>query len=112
MLVHLHQYRDDDATDSVRSGGEVSPDRDDESYLGTDAPGEEWERTEYGGRTIQRRSVTRDGVTAVSLPSIDDREDSGLPGVTIQLRVDGGTEYVESAEVVEVTDADPDPSGG
>ena len=108
MLVHLRQYREDDATDSVRSGGDVDPDRDDEAYFGTDAPGEDWERTEYDGRTVQHRTVTRDGVTAVSLPSVDDRERSDLPGLTVQLRVGGGIEYVESAEVVEATDADPD----
>lgn len=107
MLVHLHQYREDDATESVRDDGEVAPDRDDESYFGTETPGEEWERTEVGGRTLQRRAVTRDGITAVSLPDLADRTGTDTPGTTIQLRVGGETEYVESAELVEVTDSDP-----
>ena len=108
MLVELHQYREADTTDSVRDDGDVSPDRDDEDYLGIDAPGEEWKRTQYGDRTIQYRAVTRDGVTDVSLPSLEDREPGDLPGLTIQLIVDGENEFIEAAEVIEVTDPDPE----
>ncbi|WP_224446991.1 hypothetical protein [Haloprofundus salilacus] len=107
MLVYLHQYRESDATETV--GGE-STDTDAESYFGEELDAtkdEDWESVEYGDRTVLRRALTFEGVTAVSVPRDVAEPDSGLPGETVQLRKDGDEEYVEDAVVVEVTDHNP-----
>jgi hypothetical protein len=106
MLVHLEQYHHDEADDAVRSEGDVSPDRDPESYFGTDdLEADEWERVTEDDETLLRRSMTLDEVTAVSVPQEESHED--LPGKTIQIRKGGGEEYVENAEIVEVQDRNP-----
>lgn len=106
MLVHLEQYDHDDVDDAVRSEGDVDPDRDQKEYFGEDDVGpEEWERVTEGGETLLRRSISKDGVTAVSVPQ--EESDDTLPGKTIQLRIEGGETYVENAEIVEVQDSDP-----
>lgn len=116
MLVELHQYRDDDATDSLRSEGSVEPETDAEEYMGEDElEPDEWERVERDGRTLQRRTVSFEEVSAVSLPDADESapnqpeagSDPDLPGRTVQVRFGGGTEYVEQAELVEAVDPDP-----
>lgn len=106
MLVHFEQYQRDEADDAVRSEGSVDPDRDSEDYFGTDdLDAEEWERVTEDGRTLLRRSVTMDEVTAVSVPQ--EESDEELPGKAIQIRIGGTEEYVENAEIVEVQDRDP-----
>lgn len=109
MLVYLQQYSDDEAKETIRSEGEVEPDRDPDEHLDVDSlDSETWERTELDGRTVLRRAVTYDDVTALSVPE-DYPHEGDLPGATIQLRTDGGeTEYVEQAVVVEVQDATPE----
>lgn len=110
MLVHVEQYRRDDADDGVRSDGEVSPDRGTDEYFDRETvESAEWERVEHGDRTLLRRSSSHDGVTAVSVPrEPTEDDDPALPGRTIQLRTAGGeTHYVEQARIVEVQDADP-----
>ena len=110
MLVYLHQYREDDAKETVRSGTDVTPDTDESAYFGVDDLDlDEWERIERDGRVLQRRAVEYDGVAAVSVPR-DDGDGDGdedLPGSTLQIRTGGGTEYVENAVIVEAQDADP-----
>lgn len=106
MLVHLRQYDSDDATESVRSEGDVDPDRDPEAYFGEDdLDAEEWERVTEDGRTLLRRPVSLDDVTAVSVPR--ESSDDDLPGETLQIRVGGEERYVENAEIVEVQDRSP-----
>ena len=106
MLVHLRQYDRDDATESLRSDGTVDPDRDPDDYFGEDdLEAEEWERVSEAEETLLSRSVTFDGVTAVSVPRRTDEE--SLPGRTLQLRVDGEERYLSDAEIVEVQDANP-----
>jgi hypothetical protein len=105
MLVYLHQYREDDANETVRSDADVDPDVDEEEYFDVDdLPLDEWERVERGDQVLQRRTLTYENVTAVSVPqeSSDD-----LPGRTLQLRKDAGTEYVENTVLVEAQDHDP-----
>lgn len=106
MLVHFEQYQRDEADDAVRSEGDVAPDRDADDYFGKDdLDAEEWERVTEDGRTLLRRSVTVDEVTAVSVPQ--EESDDELPGKAIQLRIGGTEEYVENAEIVEVQDREP-----
>jgi hypothetical protein len=110
MLVHFEQYQHDEADDAVRSDGDVSPDRDPEDYFGTDDFEEgldaaEWERVTVDDEVLLRRSVTLEGVTAVSVPQEETHED--LPGKTIQVRKDGGEEYVDNAEIIEAQDRSP-----
>lgn len=118
MLVHLRQYGRDDASESVTSGGEVHPDRDPEDYFGTsDLDSEEWERVDgdEGEATFLVRTVTLDGVSAVSVPESESDDDGGpapddaeeLPGRTLQLRRGGEQSYVEHAEIVEIQDSNP-----
>ncbi|WP_224336848.1 hypothetical protein [Haloprofundus halobius] len=107
MLVYLHQYRESDADETV--GGATS-DADEESYFGErlDATeDQEWKSVDYGDRTVLRRALTFEDVTAVSVPRDVEAPDGGLPGVTVQLRKDGDEEYVDDAVVVEVTDENP-----
>lgn len=116
MLVHLTQYKHEEVQfDDNRTTGEsqtedaVNPDAAD--YFGADMDEfevETWETVEHDGDPIQRRSVTVDGVTAVSAPRDSDTEDdSDLPGRTIQLRMEGERTSLEHAEIVEVQDETP-----
>jgi hypothetical protein len=105
VIVHLHQYRDGDAKTTVESGDEVVS-QDTQEYFDTDelGPDEGWNQFEHGDRIIQRRGVTYEGVTEISMP--EELEESGdVPGLDIQLIVDGTNEFVENARIVEVTDA-------
>ena len=113
MRVFLHQYRDTDTTESVRSGDEVTPETGGSEYFDVDdLEIDEWERVEVDGRVLQRRAVDYDEVVAVSVPHEDDEDEvdgdgPDLPGSTLQLRMGGGTEYVENAVLVEAQDDDP-----
>ncbi|MFC7046924.1 hypothetical protein ACFQH6_17305 [Halobacteriaceae archaeon GCM10025711] len=108
MLVHLAQYRRPDTTETVRSDGDVDPERSTEEYFGKDElASAEWERVTRDGETLLRRTRSVDGVTAVSVPREGTEGDAGLPGRTIQLRVGGDSEYVEQAELVEIVDQEP-----
>lgn len=113
MLVHLHQYKHEEVQfDDNRTTGEsqtedtVNPEAED--YFGKDMDeldAETWETVEHEDDPIQRRSVTIDGVTAVSVPrEPTDEDDPDLPGKTIQLRMGGGIENIAQAEIVEVQD--------
>ena len=113
MLVHLRQYKHEEVQfDDNRTTGEsqtedtVNPDAED--YFGKDMDEfdvETWDTVEYEGDPIERRSVTIEGVTAVSVPQEPtDEDDPDLPGQTLQLRMGGGIEFVEQAEIVEVQD--------
>ncbi|MDQ2049959.1 hypothetical protein RBH26_05630 [Natronolimnohabitans sp. A-GB9] len=117
MLVHLRQYKHEEVQfDDNRTTGEsqtedtVNPDS--EEYFGEDIDEfdvETWETVEYEDDPIQQRSVTIDGVTAVSVPKEPtDEDDSELPGRTLQCRMGGGIEYFEQATIVEVQDHDPE----
>jgi hypothetical protein len=113
MLVYLHQYREPDTDGNVRSGDDVGPETSSSEYFDVDdLETEEWERVEVDGRTVQRRAVDYDEVVAVSVPHDNDEDekdgdDPELPGSTLQLRMGGGTEYVENAVLVEAQDNDP-----
>ena len=116
MLAHLHQYQHEQVEDANRTAGESqtedSVDKDSEEYFGEnveDFEAETWETVDHEGDPVQRRSVTIGNVTAVSVPQEPTEDDDpDLPGVTIQVRLDGGnTEYVEQAVVVEVQDEAP-----
>lgn len=116
MLVHLHQYKHEEVEfDDNRTTGESqtedSVNKDSEDYFGADIEGfdaETWETVEYDGDPIQRRTVTVGEVTAVSVPQDSNEEDHpDLPGVTIQLRLGGGEEFIEQAVFVEAQDNAP-----
>ena len=125
MLVHLQQYKHEEVQfDDNRTTGESqtedSLDKDSEEYFGEDVDEFDvvtWETVEHDGDPVQRRDVTIDGVTALSVPhqpaegddsDIPGRtEDSDLPGRTIQVRKDGGIEHLEQAVIVEVQDDTP-----
>ncbi|WP_339104676.1 hypothetical protein [Haloterrigena salinisoli] len=113
MLVHLRQYKHEEVQfDDNRTTGEsqtedaVNPDAED--YFGKDMDEfdvETWDTIEYEGDPIERRSVTIEGVTAVSVPQEPtDEDDPDLPGQTLQLRMGGGIEFIDQAEIVEVQD--------
>ncbi|WP_251343079.1 hypothetical protein [Haloplanus halophilus] len=105
MLVYLHQYREDDANETVRSGSEVAPEIDEEEYFDVDdLTLDEWERVERGDRILQRRTLDYEDVTAVSVPRDGDGD---LPGRTLQLRTGTETEYVDNAVLIEAQDNDP-----
>ena len=117
MLVNLTQYKHEEVDfDDNRTTGESqtedSVDKDSEEYFARDIEEfdvETWETVEYEGDPIQQRYVTMSGVTAVSVPqNPTDEDDPDLPGRTIQLRMGGGIEYVEQAEIVEVQDEEPE----
>ncbi|NKE36320.1 hypothetical protein GWG54_10915 [Natronococcus sp. JC468] len=117
MLVHLKQYKHEEVQfDDNRTTGESqtedSVDKDPEEYFGEDIDDfdlETWETIEYEDDPIQRRDVSIDGVTAVSVPEEPtDEDDPDLPGRTIQLRLGGGIEYVEQSRIVEVQDLNPE----
>jgi hypothetical protein len=105
VIVHVHQYRDGDAKTTVEEGGEVVS-QDTQEYFAADelGPDEGWNQFEHGDRVIQRRGVTYEGVTSVSLPE-ELGEGDDLPGMDVQLVVEGGNEFVENARVVEVTES-------
>jgi hypothetical protein len=107
VLVYLHQYRDADAKETVREGEEVV-DQDAGEYFDKDelGPEGEWERISFGDRTIQRRGRTYENVSSISVPQ-DVEEPREIPGVTVQLVIEGEQEFVEGAEVVDVKDDDP-----
>ncbi|USZ72845.1 hypothetical protein [Natronosalvus halobius] len=116
MLVQLEQYKHEEVQfDDNRTTGESqtadSIERESEEYFGEDIEEfdvETWETVEYEGDPIQRRDVTIDGVTAVSVPQRSNKDDdSALPGKTIQVRLEGGIETFEQAEIVEVQDENP-----
>ena len=116
MLVHLRQYKHEEVQfDDNRTTGESQTEDavnlDSEAYFGADIEefdAEVWETVEYEGDPIQRRSVTLDGITAISVPQEPtDENDPGLPGYTIQFRTGGGMESVEQAAIVEVQDENP-----
>ncbi|MXV63472.1 hypothetical protein GS429_15695 [Natronorubrum sp. JWXQ-INN-674] len=111
MLVQLHQYKHEEVQfDDNRTTGEsqtedsVNPDAED--YFGKEMDEfdiETWATVEYDGDPIQRRSITIDGATAVSVPRESAEEnDPDLPGETIQIRTAGGSESLEQATIVEV----------
>ena len=110
MLVYLNEYRKDDASETVREGEEVA-DTDSESYFGADDPGleDDWERIDYEGRTVLKKSSSHEEITAISVPEKGTEEDDpDLPGRTIQLRKPGeDTYYVRQAEIIEAIDEDP-----
>lgn len=116
MLVHLRQYKHEEVQfDDNRTTGESQTedtvDHDSEEYFGEDVEEfdvETWETVEHDGDPIQRRSVTVDGVTSVSVPQEPtDEDDPDLPGRTIQFRLGGGIDYLEQARIVEVQDPNP-----
>jgi hypothetical protein len=117
MLVHLHQYKHEEVEfDDNRTTGESqtedSVNKDSEEYFGENVEGfdvDTWETVEYEGDPVQRRTISVDEVTAVSVPQDSNEEDDpDLPGRTIQLRLGGGQEFVEQAVFVEAQDHDPD----
>lgn len=117
MLVHLHQYKHEEVDfDDNRTAGESqtedSVNKDSEEYFGEnieDFDADTWETVEYEGDPIQRRTVTVDGVTAVSVPQDDaEDDDPDLPGRTIQLRMTGGQEFLEQAVFIEAQDENPE----
>ena len=125
MIVHLQQYKHeevqfDDNRTTGQSQTEDSLDKDSEEYFGEDVDEFDvatWETIEHDGEPAQRRDVTIDGVTALSVPQQPTEEDdtdlsgrtkdSDLPGRTIQVRKDGGIEHFEQAVIVEVQDDTP-----
>ncbi len=116
MLVHLHQYKHEEVEfDDNRTTGESqtedSVNKDSEEYFGENIEkfdADTWETVEYEGDPIQRRTLTLDDVTAVSVPQdSNDEDDPDLPGRTIQLRLGGGQEFVEQAVFVEAQDNAP-----
>lgn len=116
MLVYLHQYKREEVDfDDNRTAGESQTedavDKDSEEYFGeniNDMDVETWETVEHEGHPIERRSLSIDGVTAVSVPQDSNEEDdSELPGKTIQIRTSGGQEFIEQAVFVEAQDEEP-----
>lgn len=108
--MHLEQYRRDDASETVRSEGEVSPEKSTEEYFGEeDLDAEEWERVEHDGESLLCRAREHSDVAAVSVPREQNEDDDpDLPGQTVQLRTGGGeTYYVTQAKIIEVQDSDP-----
>jgi hypothetical protein len=103
--VYLHEYRTADAGNERTETSEAL-DRDTSAYFDVDDLAlDEWELLERDGQDLQRRAREFDEVTAVSVPR--DESDGDLPGRTIQLRLDGGTEHVDNAGIIEVQDNDP-----
>ncbi|SFB70985.1 hypothetical protein SAMN05444422_101377 [Halobiforma haloterrestris] len=116
MLVHLQQYKHEEVQfDDNRTTGESqtedSVDKEPEEYFGKnidDFDLETWETVDHDGDPIQRREVTIDGVTALSVPQEPTEEDDpDLPGRTLQLRLGGGIEFLANVELVEAQDRNP-----
>ncbi len=101
MLVHCRQYKHEEVQfDDNRTTGESQTedavDPEPEEYFGKSIDEfdlETWETVEYEGDPIQRREVTIDGATAVSVQESGEPDDPGLPGRTIQATLgrDGAT---------------------
>lgn len=116
MLATLYQYQHEQIEDGNRTAGESqtedSVNKDSEEYFGknmSDLDVETWETVEHDGDPIQRRTITLDEVTAISVPAeLADDDDPDLPGQTIQVRTGGGETFISQAKVVEVQDANPD----
>ncbi len=116
MLVQVRQYKHEEVQfDDNRTTGEsqtedtVNPDS--ERYFGKDIAEfdvETWETIEYEDDPIQRRSLSIDGVSALSVQQdATDEGDSSLPGRKIQLRMGGDSDILEHAEIVEIQDPSP-----
>ena len=116
MLASLYQYQHEQVEDGNRTAGESqtedSVNKDSEEYFGknmSDLDVETWETVEHDGDPIQRRTITLDEVSAISVPKEPaDDDDPGLPGQTIQVRTGGGETFISQAKIVEVQDANPD----
>ncbi len=119
MLVQIHQFKHEEVQfDDNRTTGESqtedSIEKDPEEYFGRDLDidADTWATVEYEGDPIQRREITLDGVTAVSMPSDLDADgksdDPGLPGETVQVRYQGTIEEFEHARLVEASDSSPE----
>lgn len=106
MLVYLHQYSEGDADETVEGDASMVSASPGEYFDTDELTVDEWERVDYGERTVLRKSTVYEGVTRVSVPA-DVEEPADLPGETIQLRVDGETTYVEHTEIIEITDETP-----
>lgn len=108
MLVYLHQYREGDATGNKQRDVGDDVEHDSEEYFNTDdLTADEWEQFDYKGKSLNRKVVEFEDVTAVSVPKDHLEEQDDIPGVTIQIRTQGGQEYVENATIIEVTDPEP-----
>jgi hypothetical protein len=116
VLVDLYQYKHEEVQfDDNRTTGESQTedtvDKSSQEYFGEDMEqfdGNTWETIEYEGDPIQRREVSISGITAVSVPKEPtEDDDSDLPGQTIQLRLGGGIEHLEQAEIIEAQDPNP-----
>lgn len=109
MRVYLHQYKEGEASENRQRNEGDSVERTTEDYFNKDdLEPEEWEQFEYHGKSIRRKVVEFDDVTAVSVPKDHLEEQDEIPGVTIQLRTEGGeAEYVDNATIIEVMDANP-----
>ncbi|MFC6826560.1 hypothetical protein [Halopelagius fulvigenes] len=114
MLVTIYQYKHEEVQfDDNRTTGEsqtedsVNPEA--EEYFGEelDIDAEVWETVEYEGSPIQRREVTLDDVTAVSMPEEAESRGGELPGTTVQIRREGTIEQLEHATVIEAEDRAP-----
>jgi hypothetical protein len=108
VIGHVHQYRAGDAKKTVDCGDQAVG-RDTREYFDQDELGHDggWNQFEHDDRIIQRRGVTYDSVTEISVPEeLGDPDDSdNLPGLNVQLISDGGNEFVENVRVVEVTES-------
>lgn len=114
MLVSLYQYKHEEVQfDDNRTTGESqtedSVDREPEEYFGEelDIDAATWETVDYEGSPIQRREISLDDVTAVTIPDGFDSDDEGLPGTTVQIRREGGIEQLEHAVLIEAEDRTP-----
>lgn len=115
MLVYLYQYQHEQVEEGNRTAGESQTEdsvaHDDEEYFGEDVSemdAETWETVEHEGDPVQRRSITLEGVVAVSVPRQPaEDDDPALPGRTLQIRMGGGETFVPQAEIVEVQDQNP-----
>lgn len=78
VIVHVHQYREGDAKQTVESGDEVV-NQDTRGYVDQDGlgPDEGRNQFEHDDRITQRRGVVYDGVTEFSVPvELCDSDDS------------------------------------
>lgn len=114
MLVHLHQYKHEEVQfDDNRTTGESQTEdtveREPEEYFGDDLEldADTWETVEFEGDPVQRRKLTIDEVTAVSVSADPEEGDGDLPGETVQVRRAGGVEHLDNAVFVEAEDTDP-----
>jgi hypothetical protein len=115
VLVHIYQYKHEEVQfDDNRTTGESqtedSVDKDTGEYFGDDVEidAETWETVEYEGDPIQRRELTFDGVTSVSVSADLNSDDPGLPGETVQVIREGTVEEFDHSRLVEATDHSPE----